>query len=216
MTESSKMSDPIAVVHVVDDNPSCLNAFARLMRVAGYSVATFSSAEDCLARITQATRGCVVVDLRMPGCGGLELQSRLAATDNPLPVVFLTGDGDIPSSVKAMQQGAEDFLIKSTSSEKLLEAVERALARDVKDSKRQQRLRELRLLFESLTPREKEVLKHVVQGKLNKQIAAELGTVERTVKLHRTSITRKLKAPSVAEIVRIWTLLQGEDASDLP
>jgi FixJ family two-component response regulator len=152
----------------------------------------------------------------MPGCDGLELQSRLAETENPLPVVFLTGEGDIQSSVMAMRRGAEDFLTKCAPREELLAAVSRALVRDRKESGKRERGRELRQLFAKLTRREHGVLALVLRGMLNKQIAAELGTVERTVKLHRTNITRKLEVSSVAELVRLWADLHALGGKDFP
>lgn len=204
------------IVHLIDDDRSFLTAVARLLRAEDYEVALFSSARECLASLSPHQRGCVVVDLRMPECDGLEFQLRLVEAPNPLPIVFLTAEGDIPSSVRAIQRGAVDFLTKLAPGDDLLDAVERALARDREESARRGRLRELQSLFATLTARERDVFRHVVQGKLNKQIAADLGTVERTVKLHRTSLTRKLKAPSVAELVQIWTFLHGRNEELFP
>ena len=195
------MSPP--VVHLVDDDPSFLAAAARLLRASGFSVCTFLSADDFLKRNKDGAGGCVVADLRMPGINGLDLQAALARSDNPLPVLFLTGNGDIPSSVQAMRGGAEDFLEKLAPKEKLLNAVTRALARDALERATRGRRQELRALFTTLSLREKEVLGHVVQGRLNKQIAADLGIHERTVKLHRTAITTKLGVPSVAGLTRL-------------
>jgi len=141
--------------------------------------------------------------LRMPQMNGLDLQSALAQTPNPLPILFLTGHGDIPSTVRAMRDGAEDFLEKRAPKEKLLDAVTRALDRDSRERATRERQRELRALFDTLSERELEVLSHVVRGQLNKQIAADLGLHERTVKLHRTAITTKLKVHSVAELTRL-------------
>jgi FixJ family two-component response regulator len=139
----------------------------------------------------------------MPGLNGLELQSALAKTSNPLPVVFLTGEGDIPTTVQAMRNGAEDFLTKTAPREQLIAAIERAMERDAQSREQRQRSAALLRRFEALTPREIEVLKHVVSGRLNKQIAAELGINERTVKLHRTNLTRRLGVQSVAELTRL-------------
>ena len=139
----------------------------------------------------------------MPGLSGLDLQAALARTNNPLPVLFLTGHGDIPTSVRAMRQGAEDFLTKRAPKEKLLDAVNRALARDARERAARTRVQALRARFDTLTEREREVLQHVIRGQMNKQIAADLGIHERTVKLHRTAITTKLGVPSVAELTRL-------------
>lgn len=147
--------------------------------------------------------GCVLADLQMPGLNGLELQEALMKSDNPLPVVFLSAQGDIPTTVQAMRLGAEDFLIKLSPQEKLLDAVSRALARGAQERKQRKRLRELRERFAALTPRELEVLEHVVRGRMNKQIADALGINERTVKLHRTNLTRALQVQSVAELTRL-------------
>ena len=191
------------VVHIVDDDASFLAATARLLRASGFVVRTFLSADDFLKRNGEGAAGCVVADLRMPGINGLDLQAALARSDNPLPVLFLTGNGDIPSSVMAMRGGAEDFLEKLAPKEKLLNAVTRALARDALERATRGRQQELRAIFTTLSPREIEVLGHVVQGRLNKQIAADLGIHERTVKLHRTAITTKLGVPSVAGLTRL-------------
>lgn len=190
-------------VFVVDDDPSVLNSLARLLRAAGHTVATFRSAPEFLAHHQAEQRGCVVTDLQMPGTSGLELQSALAASGNPLPVVFLTAHGDIPTSVRAMRGGAEDFLMKPVRKEELLAAVGRAMARDAAGSLAGRHHRELQQRFEQLTRREREVLHHIVRGQLNKQIAAVLGTTERTIKAHRASIMEKLQAQSAAELGRL-------------
>jgi len=176
------MSQTAPIVHVVDDDASFLAAISRLLRANGFSVRTYASAHEFLAQRDADASGCVLADLRMPQMNGLDLQSALAQTPNPLPILFLTGHGDIPSTVRAMRGGAEDFLEKRAPKEKLFDAVARALARD---------------------SHEREVLSHVVQGRLNKQIAGDLGIHERTVKLHRTAITTKLKVQSVAELTRL-------------
>jgi len=192
-----------STVFVVDDDVSFLKSVSRFLRAAGYSVQAFESAEAFLTRLDPGMSGCVLVDLRMPGLNGLELQESLAKSANPLPVVFLSAQGDIPTTVQAMQRGAEDFLTKLSPKEKLLDAVRRALARGARERKERGRREELRGRFGALTPRELEVLEHVVQGKLNKQIAGELGINERTVKLHRTNLTRRLQVRSVAELTRL-------------
>jgi len=197
------MSVTAPIVHVVDDDASFRTAVSRLLRANGFSVQTYSSAQDFLAQRDTDAPGCVLADLRMPEMNGLDLQTALAQTPNPLPILFLTGHGDIPSSVQAMRDGAEDFLEKRAPKEKLLDAVTRALARDSREREARDRRRALRALFDTLTEREREVLSHVVQGRLNKQIAWDLGIHERTVKLHRTAITTKLKVESVAELTRL-------------
>jgi FixJ family two-component response regulator len=197
------MSETVPIVHVVDDDASFLTAISRLLRANGFCVKTYSSAHEFLAQRDADTPGCVLTDLRMPQMNGLDLQTALAQTPNPLPILFLTGYGDIPSTVRAMRDGADDFLEKRAPKKKLLDAVTRALARDSRERKARAQRRELRARFDTLTDRELEVLSHVVQGRLNKQIAGDLGIHERTVKLHRTAITTKLKVQSVAELTRL-------------
>jgi FixJ family two-component response regulator len=190
-------------VHLVDDDASFLAAISRLLRASGFAVKAFSSASDFLDQRDANAPGCVLADLEMPEMSGLDLQSALARTRNPLPILFLTGHGDIPSTVRAMRGGAEDFLEKRASKEKLLDAVNRALARDAREREKRVRQGELRARFDALTKRELEVLGHVVLGRLNKQIAADLYIHERTVKLHRTAITTKLRVQSAAELTRL-------------
>jgi len=197
------MRDIAPIVYVVDDDASFLTAISRLLRANGFTVRTYSSAHEFLAQRDTDTPGCVLADLRMPGMSGLDLQSALAKSSNPLPILFLTGHGDIASTVRAMRDGAEDFLEKRAPKEMLLDAVTRALGRDSRERAARERKRELRALFDTLTERELEVLSHVVRGQLNKQIAGDLGLHERTVKLHRTAITTKLKVQSVAELTRL-------------
>jgi FixJ family two-component response regulator len=202
MNEPSKTSAKVTV-YVVDDNPSFLMSVSRLLRAAGHTVESFGTAQEFLARLTPALQGCVVADLQMPGMNGLELQEALRKTANPLPVIFMSGQGDIPSTVRAMRRGAEDFLTKLAPKEDLLEAIDRALARDTQERLDRRRREELFTRLDRLSERELEVLGHVVMGKLNKQIAGDLNINERTVKLHRTSITRKLEVQSVAELTRL-------------
>jgi FixJ family two-component response regulator len=191
------------VVHIIDDDASFLDAVSRLLRASGFLVKAFSSASEFLEQHDNDVAGCVVTDLQMPGLNGLDLQSALLRSGNPLPVLFLTGHGEIAATVSAMRAGAEDFLEKRAPKDLLLEAVRRALARDVRERDARIRQRELRARFAALSERELEVLGHVVQGRLNKQIASDLGIHERTVKLHRTSITTKLGVPSVAALTRL-------------
>jgi two-component system response regulator FixJ len=191
-------------VYLVDDDESFLRAVSRLLGRSGFQVAAYHSAAELLAFLRPDCAGCVVADLNMPGMDGLALQQSLQRTGNPLPVVFLTGRGDIPASVQAMRQGAEDFLTKDAPKEDLIAAIHRALKRNEKERAERARLEEVHQKLTLLSDREREVLQHVVQGKLNKQIADDLGIHERTVKLHRTAITTKLGVPSVAELTKLW------------
>ncbi|KAF0190166.1 MAG: two component LuxR family transcriptional [Desulfobulbaceae bacterium] len=207
------MNGTAPIVRIVDDDASFLTAVARLLRASGFAVKTFASAAEFLARPELDIPGCVLVDLQMPGLSGLDLQEALAREGEPLPVIFLTGQGDIPTSVKAMRQGAEDFLTKRASKEALLEAVNRAIQRDARERTEHGRIKSLKDLFNTLRPREYEVLQHVVQGKLNKQIASNLGIHERTVKLHRTAIKTKLHVDSTAELTKLWLEFDGMQGS---
>jgi len=195
MTEST--------VHVVDDDESFLTAMSRLLRASGFRTQTYSSARAFLAQRCDDEPGCVVVDLRMPDLGGLDLQSALAHSRNPLPVLFLTGHADTTSTVRAMRGGAEDFLEKTASKELVLDAVRRALARDQQEREERSHRDELRARFAGISSREREVLRHVLRGRLNKQIAGDLGIHERTVKVHRKSIMTKLSVRSVAALAQL-------------
>jgi len=191
---------PARIVHLVDDDESMLTALSRLLTAAGHEVRSFPSAEAFLSRDDPSARGCVVVDLRMHGMDGLQLQSRLAASTNPMPLIVLTAHGDVSASVHAMKAGAEDFLTKPVKPEDLLGAVERALVRDAEAAEQRRTREDLHQRFQSLTPREREILQRIIDGKLNKEIAAELGSAERTIKAHRGSIMAKLRANSPAEL----------------
>jgi two-component system response regulator FixJ len=195
---------PAPLIRVVDDDASFRKAVARMLRASGLAVKTFASAAEYLAAPEAEIPGCVLVDLQMPGSSGLDLQEALAQAGLAMPVIFLSGHGDIPTTVQAMRRGAEDFLTKRASREDLLAAVSRALARDDRERAERARREALRGRLAALSPREREVLQHVVQGRLNKQIAADLGIHERTVKLHRTAITTKLGVFSVAELTKLW------------
>jgi len=197
-------ASPEGTVFVVDDDASFRAAISRLLRAAGHQVKVFASASEFLQALPATGSGCVVADLQMPGLSGLDLQAALAGSGNPLPVLFLTGHGDIPTSVQAMRLGAEDFLTKLAPRKLLLEAVNRALARDARERAERARVQGARARFETLTEREREVLEHVLRGQLNKQIAGDLGIHERTVKLHRTAITNKVGVQSVAELTQLW------------
>ncbi len=197
------MSATKSIVHIVDDDASFLAAISRLLRASGFAVQTFSTVSDFLTQRDSEVSGCVLADLKMPGMSGLDLQSALAQTPNPLPIVFLTGHGDIPSTVRAMRCGAEDFLEKRAPKERVLDAVKRCLARDTLERQSRARQQDLRARFDALTKRELEVLSHVVRGKLNKQIAGDRSIHVRTVKLHRTAITTKVRVQSVAELTKM-------------
>lgn len=199
-----------ATVHVVDDDESFLRAVTRLLRAGGFEVQTFVSAADFLSQPLLSARGCVISDLHMPGMDGLAFHDAMIKAGYSMPVIFLTGNGDIPSSVSAMKQGAMDFLEKRAPKEQLFDAVSRALAREDAERSHRALKREVSTRFASLSDREKEVLAEVVRGKMNKEIAADLGIHERTVKLHRTAITTKLQVQSVAELTRLWLIMKGE------
>ena len=197
------MNIPEGMVHVVDDDAPLRTALTRLLRAAKHQVRSYASAAEFLASEALSGPGCILLDLHMEGASGLDLQKTLEQAEEPLPIIFLTGRGDIPSSVRAMKAGAVDFLTKPVERETLLSAIQRALERDALERKTRARLRDLRARYESLTAREREVFAHVVSGKLNKQIAFDLGTTERTIKAHRANITDKLHAPSATELARI-------------
>lgn len=198
------MSAPEAIVHVVDDDDSVRAGIVRLLEAAGYAALAYGSAgEFLLERSDHDAPGCILLDVRMPGPSGLDLQEALARLEVQVPIVFLTGHGDIPMSVRAMKGGAVDFLTKPVSRDTLLGAVRSALARDAAARAVRARLSELRARYETLTPREREVFAGVVAGKLNKQIAFELGTAERTIKAHRAQVMGKMQVASVAELVHV-------------
>jgi RNA polymerase sigma factor (sigma-70 family) len=197
------------IIHVVDDDDSLRKAVTRLLRVAGYDVRAYASAgEFLLASRENNRRGCVLLDVRMPGPSGLDLQEALAREEEPLPVIFLTAYGDVPTSVRAMKAGAVDFLTKPIKRDMLLSAVRTALARDLRLHTSHEQRRDLRMRFTKLTPRERDVFELVVAGRLNKQIAAELGMAERTVKAHRAQVMTKMQAKSLAELVHLADKMQ--------
>jgi two-component system response regulator FixJ len=197
------VNESAGIVHLVDDDNLYLTATSRLLRAHGFTVKTFASGKEFLAQFTGDVNGCLVADLRMPSMSGLDLQEAMKRADRMMPVIFLSAETDIPATVRAMQHGAEDFIEKTSPKEKLLTAVKRALARAETERETQLRLRKLRALFDTLSVREREVLTGVVEGKMNKHIATDLGIGVRTVKAHRTSITTKLRVPSVAELTRL-------------
>jgi FixJ family two-component response regulator len=194
---------PSPTVFVVDDYAPVRSSISRLLRAAGFVVAAFGSAEEFLAQYDPLIPGCLVLDLAMPALSGLELQRILTKTGSLLPIIFLSGQGDIPKSVQAMKHGASDFLTKPVNDEDLLAAIRGAIEKDRALRREQANLSEIRARLATLTPREREVLEHVVTGKLNKQIAGDLGTVEQTVKVHRAHVMQKMRVQSVAELVRL-------------
>jgi len=203
------MTPPTPIIHVVDDDDSLRTAVTRLMRAAGHEVRSYSSAGEFLLARPANTPGCVVLDVQMPGPSGIALQEAFGKLNDALPIIFLTGHGDIPMSVRAMKAGAVDFLTKPVQRQVLLKAVENALARDEESRKARERDGALRARFEALTPRERAVFTLVAAGKLNKQIATELGTSERTVKAHRAQVMEKMQVTSLAELVHVADRLQA-------
>jgi len=191
------------VVFVVDDDPSVRKSLARLIGSAGHAVEAFASAREFLARERYPGPCCVVLDVRMPGLTGLDLQEALAGAGRRMSIVFITGHGNISMSVKAMKGGAVDFLTKPVDDKDLLAAIERCVARDVQDLGAEARVAKIQERVKTLTPRETKVFALVVTGMLNKQIASELGISEKTVKVHRARVMEKMRAGSVAELVRL-------------
>jgi len=195
------MTDAKGVVHVIDDDPSWRTSVQRLLSALGYVVALFESAEQFLEASEFKVPGCVLLDMRMPGLSGLQLQERLVAMRRRVPVIFVSGHGDIPTSVLAMKLGAEDFLTKPVDTDLLVRAVERAIQRDREEREERAQLESLHERLRALTPSERKVFDLVIRGKLNKQIAGELGTTERTIKWHRHNLMQKLQLQSLAELV---------------
>lgn len=190
------------LVHVIDDDASFRTAIERRLKLAGYDVATYSSAQQLLDRLPGVeTPGCILLDVQMPGVNGLELQSRLIERGSILPIVFVTGYADTPATVRAIKAGAEDFLTKPVSSEELIDAIERAMAHYESARHQRNELNSFRALVATLTPRERQVFSLIIRGKINKQIAHELGTTERTVKAHRHQVMEKMQVHSLAELV---------------
>lgn len=197
------MSQVEPTVFIVDDDPAVLKSLSRLLRASQFNVVTFGSPQEFLERHDPHTPGCLVLDVAMPGLNGLELQEALRVKGSAIPIIFLTGHGDIPMSVQAIKGGALDFLTKPVHDEDLLKAVVAALEKDRIERQSRAELDDIQERLATLTPREREVLIHVVSGQLNKQIAYALGTVEKTIKVHRARVMEKMKVGSVAELVRL-------------
>ena len=193
----------VPTIFVVDDDPAVLKSLGRLLRSAGLNVETCNSPQDFLARHNPAMPGCLVLDVAMPGLNGLEVQQALAAIGDERPIVFLTGHGDIPTSVEAMKRGAVDFLTKPVNAVDLLRAIHSAIVKDSVRRLERDEVEEFKQRLATLTPREREVLPYVISGRPNKQIAGELGTAEKTIKVHRARVMEKMKVQSVAELVRL-------------
>lgn len=198
------MSDQPPTIFLVDDDDSVRRALVRLIKSAGYQVQTFGSAREFLDKgLPAGGPACLVLDVRMPGLSGPDLQRELQAAEAILPVVFISGHGDIPMSVRAMKAGAVDFLPKPIDGKNLLRAIEEALARSVSDCAERAELETIQRCLDTLTPRERQVMALVVRGLLNKQIAFELGIVEKTVKVHRARVMQKMRVESLADLVRV-------------
>jgi FixJ family two-component response regulator len=206
---SFQMTNAVPTVFIVDDDPAVLKSLSRLLRSVEFTVVTLGSPQEFLEQHDPHAPGCLVLDVAMPGLNGLELQEALVTKGSAVPIIFLTGHGDIPMSVEAMKRGALDFLTKPVNDDDLIKAVHAALEKDRIARQARNELEDIQERLATLTPREREVLNHVVTGQLNKQIAYDLGTVEKTVKVHRARVMEKMKVQSVAELVRLTERLKG-------
>ena len=197
------------VIFVVDDDPSVRHSLKFLISTVGLQVETFDSAEGALQKVPSEAPSCLVLDVRLRGLSGLDLQRELALKNCQIPIIFITGHGDIPMSVRAMKAGAVEFLTKPFRDQDLLDAIRVALERDRARREKEKDVKELRQRFDSLTRREQDVVSLVISGMLNKQIAGQLGTAENTVKVHRSRAMEKMHAQSVADLVRMMEKLKG-------
>lgn len=209
------MSQPQRIVFVIDDDASIRESLKSLIRSVGLHVELFGSAQEFLERKPADVPSCLVLDVRLPGISGLNFQNQLAQAHIPIPLIFITGHGDIQMSVRAMKAGAVEFLTKPFRDQDLLDAVELALEKDRLWRQQKAEKSELKLKYESLTPREREVFPRVISGRLNKQIAAELATSETTVKVHRSQLMKKMGADSLADLVRMAEKLGIRESMDI-
>ena len=206
------MSNARSTVFVVDDDRSVREGLVDLINSVGLNVKAFGSAQEFLQHNRPDTPACLVLDVRLPGSSGLELQRQLGLSENPIPIIFITGHGDIPMSVRAMKEGAVEFLTKPFRDQDLLDAIHQALNSDRAACEQRAKAAELRRRYESLTPREREVMLLVVRGLLNKQIASQLGASEVTIKMHRGQVMHKMRAESVVELLRMAETLGSTGA----
>ena len=212
MSTQSPQPKPKAIVFVVDDDLSVREGLERLLHAAGWEVETFASAQEFLDHRKENIPSCLVLDVQLPGLSGLDLQKRIAAANREIPIVFITGHGDVPTSVRAMKAGAVEFLVKPFSDQDLLDAIRQAVKRDQSARYQNAQMQDLWRRYELLTPREREVMQRVVSGLLNKQVAAELGTSEITIKVHRGQVMQKMQANSLVDLVRMYDQLRAWSA----
>lgn len=198
------MTNLSAIVYIVDDDASFRTATQRLLRASGFAVETYELADHLLQRLPDgASPSCILLDIRIPGLSGPDLQDRLSVLGSHVPIVFLTGHADIRTTVKVMKAGADDLLTKPVTKEELISTIERAIARNCAWQEKTEQLHSLQILVDTLTPRERQVFERVARGRMNKEIARELGATERTIKAHRSNIMEKLQIATIAELVLI-------------